>query len=377
MISERDILAAKVLVVDDSKANVLLLEQILRRRGYSDVTSTVDPMQVCELHRHNSYDLIILDLQMPLMDGFEVMEGLKAVEAGGYLPVLVITADPAQKVKALQAGARDFLSKPLELAEVTIRVRNMIEVRLLNQESNRHCAQIAAEQRVSDQLLRNVLPQAIAERLKNRPADSFTDLIADNFDDVTVLFADLVGFTRFSEGVSPRVLVDVLNDIFTRFDAIAEERGLEKIKTIGDAYMAVAGLPMPVADHGERAANMALDMLDAIARYNVGTQHPLMLRIGLSTGAVVAGVIGRRKFLYDVWGDTVNTASRMESHGVSGRIQLTDATRAQLPDRFTLEARGAIEIKGKGEMHTWFLNGRLEVARGVARLVETTEHASL
>lgn len=223
-----------------------------------------------------------------------------------------------------------------------------------------HLAEILAEQKVSDRLLRNVLPHAIAERLKGRhPGDDVTDVIADNFDDVTVLFADLVGFTHFSEGVSPKVLVDVLNDIFTRFDVIADARGLEKIKTIGDAYMAVAGLPTPVTDHSARAAHMALDMMDAVERHNLGNEHKLKVRIGLSTGAVVAGVIGKRKFFYDVWGDTVNTASRMESQGLAGRIQLSEATRSRLTGAFALEERGAIDVKGKGEMHTWFLNGRL------------------
>jgi len=154
--------------------------------------------------------------------------------------------------------------------------------------------------------------------------------------------------------------VDVLNDIFTRFDSIADNRGLEKIKTIGDAYMAVAGLPDPVADHAIRAAHMALDMIDEMDRFNEQSGHQLKVRIGIESGAVVAGVIGKRKFLYDLWGDTVNTASRMESHGVSGRIQITDSTRKRLSEPFMLEKRGAINVKGKGEMNTWFLNSRNE-----------------
>jgi len=362
MISSSKVLAARILVVDDQPANVALLERMLKGGGYTAVSSTSNPTRVYEFHRLNHYDLILLDLNMPVMDGFAVMESLKTLEVDGYLPVVVITADPAQKLRALNAGARDFITKPVELAEVLIRVYNMIEVRLLHLEATKHCEELLNEQKVSERLLRNMLPHAIAERLKGREADSFSDLIADNFEDVTVLFADIVGFTTFSETVTPRVLVDVLNDIFTRFDVIADARGLEKIKTIGDAYMAVAGLPTPVADHGARAAHMALDMMDAVERHNVGNDHKLKVRIGLSTGAVVAGVIGKRKFLYDVWGDTVNTASRMESQGVTGRIQLTDSTRARLTDGFALEARGAIEVKGKGEMHTWFLNGRHEVA---------------
>ena len=188
--------------------------------------------------------------------------------------------------------------------------------------------------------------------------DGFTEVIADSFAEVTVLFADIVEFTKFSERVSAEVLVDVLNDIFTRFDIIADSRGLEKIKTIGDAYMVAAGLPVPVADHPARIANMALDMNEAIERFNGQSGYELRMRIGIDTGAVVAGVIGKRKFLYDLWGDVVNTASRMESHGVAGRIQITDATRQRLSEAFMLEERGIIDVKGKGGMHTWFLNGR-------------------
>ena len=189
-------------------------------------------------------------------------------------------------------------------------------------------------------------------------ADGFTEVIADTFSNVTVLFADIVEFTKFSEGVSVEVLLGVLNDIFSRFDRIADERGLEKIKTIGDCYMVAAGLPVAVADHTNRAAHMALDMNDAMERFNEESHYKLKVRIGIDSGAVVAGVIGKRKFLYDVWGDVVNTASRMESHGVAGRIQVTDATREQLGETFNFEQRGIINVKGKGDMHTWFLNSR-------------------
>jgi adenylate cyclase len=361
MISSSDILHGKILIVDDLEVNVLLLERMLRGAGYVSITSTMDPRKVCALHLKNRYDLILLDLQMPGMDGFEVMEGLKEIETDGYLPVLVITAQPDHKLRALKAGAKDFIGKPFELAEVLIRVYNMLEVRLLHLETKKLYDRVMAEQKVAERLLLNVLPYSIAERLKGRPeviADSFTEVIADSFAEVTVLFADIVKFTRFSEGVSAEVLVGVLNDIFTRFDSIVDKRGLEKIKTIGDAYMAAAGLPVPVADHAIRAAHMALDMIEAMDRFNEHNDYKLKIRIGISTGEVVAGVIGKRKFLYDLWGDVVNTASRMESHGVAGRIQVSESTRRRLGEPFMLEKRGAIEVKGKGEMHTWFLNSR-------------------
>jgi adenylate cyclase len=361
MVNSSDIFQGKILIVDDKQANVRLLEGMLRSAGYISVTSTMDPRAVCEFYRINRYDLILLDLQMPGMDGFQVMEGLKEIEIGGYLPVLVITAQPDHKLRALKAGAKDFVSKPFDLAEVLIRVYNMLEVRLLHLEMKRLLDRVVAEQKVSERLLLNVLPHSIAERLKGRPevtADGFTEVIADSFAEVTVLFADIVEFTKFAESVDPEVVVDVLNDIFSRFDQIADKHGLEKIKTIGDAYMVAAGLPVPVADHANRVANMALDMIEAIERYNEHSGHKLKVRVGMDTGAVVAGVIGKRKFLYDLWGDVVNTASRMESHGVPGRIQLTDAARQRLSERFLFEERGTIDVKGKGAMHTWFLSGR-------------------
>jgi len=361
MVSSSDILNARILVVDDQKANLILVERILRGAGYVSIDSTTAPKEVCELHREHRYDLILLDLEMPGMDGFQVMEKLKGIEMGGYLPVLVITAQPDHKLRALKAGAKDFVSKPLDLAELLVRVYNMLEVRLLHLETKKLYDRIVAEQKLSERLLLNVLPHSIAQRLKGRTEvtdDGFTEVIVDSFADVTVLFADIVEFTKYSEGVSPEVLVEVLNDIFTRFDHIAESRGLEKIKTIGDAYMAAAGLPVPVADHTVRAAHMALDMMQAMDRFNEQRLLKLNLRIGISTGAVVAGVIGKRKFLYDLWGNVVNTASRMESHGVSGRIQVTDSTRQRLGEPFLLEERGVIDVKGKGAMHTWLLNGR-------------------
>jgi adenylate cyclase len=359
MIPTSAILQAKLLIVDDQVANVLLLERLLRSAGYTAISSTQKPTEVVDLHRQNKYDLILLDLNMPEMDGFQVMEGLKAIEGEGILPVLVITAQPNEKLRALKAGALDFLSKPFDIAEVLARVQNLLQVRLLNSETQKLYEQVLVEQDLSELLLHNVLPKAIAARLKGRSkltADHLNQAVVDSYADVTVLFADIVGFTAFSQAVSPEVMVGVLNDLFTRFDQIAAQRGLEKIKTIGDCYMAAAGLPELAPDHADRAAHMALDMLVAIQNFNASSLHPLNIRIGISTGAAVAGVIGKSKFFYDLWGDVVNTASRMESHGTAGRIQMSDATRQALIHPFNLEPRGVIEVKGKGEMSTWFLN---------------------
>ena len=214
---------------------------------------------------------------------------------------------------------------------------------------------LAVEQDRSERLLLNVLPAPIAARLKQGEA-----VIADRFPEVTVLFVDLVDFTRSSDRSTPERVVQVLDDLFTAFDRLAERHGLEKIKTIGDAYMAVGGLPEPRPDHAEAVAEMALALREETARHLDPSGQPLALRIGIDTGPVVAGVIGTTKFSYDLWGDTVNTASRMESQGVAGCIQVTERTYRRLRDGYRFERRGPIQVKGKGELVTWFLLGRSE-----------------
>jgi class 3 adenylate cyclase len=211
---------------------------------------------------------------------------------------------------------------------------------------------IERERERADALLYNVLPEAIAKRLKVDPAR-----IAEHFGAVTVLFADITGFTPLSAEMPPQDLVAALDEVFTAFDDIAQRHGLEKIKTIGDAYMAVGGVPTPRDDHARAIAHMALEMRDLVAQRTFFGTRQLRMRIGIHTGPAVAGVIGRKKFIYDLWGDTVNTASRMESHGAPGEIHLSDATRAVLGEGWLLEERGAAEIKGKGLMHTWWLKG--------------------
>jgi adenylate cyclase len=209
--------------------------------------------------------------------------------------------------------------------------------------------------RRSEDLLLNILPPSIARRLK---LDVGT--IADGFAGVTVLFADIVGFTRLSSRLPPERIVDVLNELFCQFDDVAGRLGLEKIKTIGDCYMVAGGLPEPRPDHAEAVAEMALAMLPIVAELAASTGEQLDVRIGIHSGPVVAGVIGKRKFIYDLWGDTVNIASRMESHGIAGAIQLSEASRRLLDGKFRLQPRGTVEIKGKGSMETWLLARKLD-----------------
>jgi adenylate cyclase len=366
MLDASEILKAKVLIVDDLPANVLLLERMLAGAGYLGVTSTLDPRAVCDLHVKNDYDLIVLDLQMPVMDGFEVMEALKGVEKNGYLPVLVITAQPDHKLRALKAGARDFISKPFDVAEVLTRVHNLLEVRLLHVEIQRKNAelktlfdQVVAERKVSERLALQVPPDSIAARLQARP-----DVTADSFADVTVVIADIVGFRELTPAVAPERLTLLLEEVFADFDGQAKQRGLKRIKTLGNSYMAAAGVPVASPDHAVRAAHLALDMIAALERFNERSGHSLQVRVGIASGPVVAGVIGKRMYVYDVWGEAVNTASRMESHGVAGRVQVSERTRRQLGEPFTLEERGALAVEGQGEIQTWFVAGRHSTERG-------------
>jgi adenylate cyclase len=213
-------------------------------------------------------------------------------------------------------------------------------------------AALRVEQEKAENLLLNVLPQSIAERLKVE-----TRTIADHFSSASILFADVVDFTPLSERLAPAEIVVLLDDLFSHFDALAERHGLEKIKTIGDCYMVAAGVPSPRPDHARALALMALDMQAAMSSVDEVGHLGLELRIGINSGPVVAGVIGRKRFLYDLWGDAVNTASRMESYGTSGRIQITRATKELLGDGFVCEPRGTIPVKGKGEIEVWYLVG--------------------
>ena len=213
-------------------------------------------------------------------------------------------------------------------------------------------AALQVEQDRAETLLLNILPRSIAERLKT---DSAT--IADQFAAASILFADVVDFTPLSDGLQPAEVVSLLDHLFTHFDLLADRYEVEKIKTIGDAYMVAAGVPTPRADHARVMALMALDMRDAMNSDDAVGHLDLELRIGISSGPVVAGVIGRKRFLYDLWGDAVNMASRMESHGTPGEIQVTRATYELLRDEFELESRGTVPIKGKGDIETWYLVG--------------------
>ncbi|MDQ2100267.1 MAG: adenylate/guanylate cyclase domain-containing protein [Tychonema bourrellyi B0820] len=345
---------SSVLVVDDNEVNRDLLARRLQRQGHV-VTAAEDGLQALELMRSLPFDLVLLDIMMPHMNGYQVLENLKADERLRHIPVIMISAvdDIDSIVRCIELGAEDYLSKPFNPVLLKARISACLEKKRLRDQEQAYSQELAEEKEKSERLLLNILPQAIAERLKQGETT-----IADSFSDVTVMFADLVGFTKLSTHLSPAELVELLNQIFSEFDELADRYELEKIKTIGDAYMVVGGLPTPSQNHAEAIASMAIDIQAAIAKMRTKGDQPLSIRIGINTGPVEAGVIGTKKFTYDLWGDTVNVASRMESLGVPGGIQVTVATYERLRDKYIFEDRGLLQVKGKGDMMTYLLLGR-------------------
>jgi adenylate cyclase len=347
-----------VLVVDDNEMNRDLLSRRLQRQGFT-IMMAEDGQQALDKMRSQSFDLVLLDVMMPQMNGYQVLEYLKADTNLRHIPVIMISAldDMDSVVRCIELGAEDYLFKPFNQTLLKARIGACLEKKRLRDQEQAFLKQIQIEQEKSEQLLLNVLPKPIADRLKQGQ-----QTIADNFAEVTVLFADIVGFTKLSAALTPTELVTLLNQIFSEFDALVEQYQLEKIKTIGDSYLVVGGLPTPRADHAAAIAEFALAMQAAITQFALPASYSdanlLTMRIGIHTGAVGAGVIGTTKFAYDLWGDTVNTASRMESHGLPGKIQVTVTTYELLKETYSFQARGPIDVKGKGEMQTYWLISR-------------------
>ncbi len=352
----------RVLVVDDSEVNRDLLARRLERESHT-VSRAADGEEALRLLAEDEFDLLLLDLMMPGIGGFELLRRLKADERLRALPVIIISAlgETDGPIRCIEMGAEDYLPKPCDPVLLRARVGACLEKKRLRDQEQRYLLELRAEREKSERLLLNVLPRAVAERLRERPG-----FIAERHEEVTVLFADIVGFTEWSVSVQAVELVRLLNELFSCFDALTERHGLEKIKTIGDCYMAAGGLPTPRADHAEAVAEMALDMQAELTHFNGEFGTSLNLRTGLHTGPVVAGIIGTRKFIYDLWGPTVNIASRMESHGHVGRIQVTEETRARLGGKYLFEQRGAITVRGGGTMTTHFLAGRLGARQAAA-----------
>lgn len=363
---EEQVTKGKILVVDDDWLSRKLLSTRLEEDGYT-VEMAENGRQALAMLRTQPFDVILLDLLMPEMDGFQVLQSLKADSTWQHIPVIIISAEGEMDsvIRCIEMGATDHLPKPFNPAVLGARLDASLAAKRLHDQEQAYLKIIQDERQKSERLLLNILPKPVADRLKLGE-----EIIADSFADVTILFADIVGFTPLSAHLSPKEVVVLLNEVFSMFDSLVEQYGLEKIKTVGDAYMVVGGLPTPRPDHAEAVADLALDMQKGIALANVGPylgQAPTLLRspdrsldirIGINTGPVIAGVIGTKKFSYDLWGDAVNVASRMESQGIVGQIQVTTATYERLRDKYWFEERGLVQVRGKGNMLTYLLVGR-------------------
>jgi class 3 adenylate cyclase len=342
-----------ILVVDDNEANRDLLARRLTRDGHR-VALAENGAEALAAVAGQAFDLVLLDLMMPDISGYEVLGRLKADERTQELPVIMISAldEMDTIVRCIEAGAIDYLPKPFDPTLLRARIGSCLDNKLLRDRERQILSELRYEKDRNDALLHSILPHAIVERIK-----AGEGLIADDVPEVTILFADICDFTGLAGRMEASALVQLLNEVFSIFDELAQRYDAEKIKTIGDAYMVALGLPEGRADHVETAARLALSLIEATAAFAAKKSFPLSLRVGMHCGPVVAGVIGREKFAYDVWGHTVNVASRLESHGQPGRIHVSDAVFQRLTGQFSFEDRGRITLKGAGEAQTYFLLG--------------------
>ncbi len=348
-------IAGRILIVDDQVANRELLGRQLERQGHT-VSTAGDGRVALELLRAEPFDLVLLDQMMPVLDGFSTLVELKRDPALRDLPVIMISAldEIAAVVRCIEHGAEDFLPKPFNPTLLRARIGAGLQKKRFRDRERAYLAELESERAKSDRLLLNVLPAPISERLK-RGEES----IVDSIPAATVLFADIVGFTRTAAILPATEVVARLNDLFSEFDRAASSLGLEKIKTIGDAYMAAAGVPLSDPAHASHCADLALSMLELVAAFNARHGLGWEIRVGIHSGPLVAGIIGTQKFAYDVWGDTVNIASRLESHGVPGEIRVSEATRALIASEFELRPCGDLELKNRGSLPAHRLVRRL------------------
>jgi class 3 adenylate cyclase len=345
-----------ILVIDDNKMASDLLMRRIMHYGFS-ATPCYDPLELLDKMDLANYDLILLEIVMSHVSGFDVLRKIKKNRRFSHIPIIVTS--PLKEidtfVRCLELGADDYLKKPINAIIFEARISASVERKILRDNEKKFITKLTKEKAKSENLLLNIVPASIAKRLKRGRSN-----IVDKYPMVTVIFIDIVGFTELTEKISPEVLIKMLNLVFSTIDHLTDKYQLEKIKTIGDSYMAVCGAPIPNVLHAELVAEFALDVLEAMEALNKKLKSSLKIRLGVHTGPVIAGVIGKKKFMYDLWGATVNTASRLESTGVPNQIQLSESTYEILKDKYLFKKRGTITAKGIGQLNTYFLIGRSE-----------------
>ncbi len=339
-----------VLVVDDAALNRDTLARQLKLQGHVAATAADGAAALQEL-RSRTFDMVLIDVMMPGMDGYTLLRHIRADPDLCHLPVVVVSGvDTMESItRCVELGADDYLLKPCDPILLRARVGACLEKKRLRDREQEYLRQLRAEQQQCERLIHAMLPPAVARQLRQH-----TFPIADQYDDVTVMFADLVGFTNMAATMRPTALVGLLNDIFSRFDRLTAWHGLEKIKTIGDAYMVVGGLS-PHPDAAGAVTDLAFALIDDLAAFNRERGCAMEVRVGLSSGPAIAGVIGTSRYTYDLWGDTVNTANRMQALSAPGRVLVSAATRDRLPARYSTMPCLPMQVKGKGEMETFFV----------------------
>ncbi|WP_411823420.1 adenylate/guanylate cyclase domain-containing protein [Leptospira sp. 'Mane'] len=339
---------AQILIVDDSEDNREILQALIEDMGHSCAQAENGQLALYWIEA-NSIDLILLDVNMPVLDGYSTLKKIRDKPDFKHIPILMVSAvDEVDRiVDCLQSGADDFISKPFEPDILRARVKNCLSRLHFHLQERKLLAQISEEKDQSEYLLLNILPEKIAAELK-------TEGVAkpQSYEQVSVLFTDIVGFTIIAEKLSPQELIDQLNSFFVEFDEIIYKYNLEKIKTIGDAYMCAGGIPLKNSTNAIDAVRAGL----AIQKF-VKDRAGWELRLGIHTGPVVAGVIGKKKFAYDIWGDAVNVAARIESSGEPGKVNISEDTYFLVKDFFECEHRGKIKAKNKDSMDMYFVLG--------------------
>jgi len=351
---ETSITNGSILVVDDNKNNTTLLQKRLEKIG-NKVTVANDGVEALKVVDEKKLDLILLDIIMPNMNGYEVLEYIKKDKRYHEIPIIMLSSmdDLSSIYRCIELGADDYVTKPFDKTILEARISACIEKKHLRDKEKELLNEISKEKEKSDKLLLNILPKGIATRLK-----SGESIIADKHDDVSILFADIVEFTPQTKNLNPSELVSILNDIFSKFDDLSIKYGIEKIKTIGDNYFSVSGLNQNSKESAKKLICMAIEMIQNIKQINSGLElMELKVRIGIHSGPVVAGVIGKYKFAYDLWGASVNMASRMESSGTTNKIQISEMTYDLVKEYFNCEKRENVDIKGIGLIDTYYVLG--------------------
>jgi adenylate cyclase len=339
----------KILVVDDIGSNRDLLSRRLQRAGHQVVTAATGPSALERLSEQE-FDLVLLDVLMPDMNGIELLLRLRADRRWQRIPVIMISGlnEVDAVARCIEAGADDYLPKPFNPVLLHARINSTLEKKRWHDREHSYLRRIEAEKRRADSLLRAILPGQIVARLQKGE-----QIIADRFEEATILFADIVGFSPIAARLPASDLVKRLGAMFSLFDELAEAHAVEKIKTIGDAYMAACGIPEPAQDHADRIVALGQAMLAAL-KEQPSSPDSFRVRIGVHTGPVIAGLIGRSRFVYDVWGETVNIASRLESQGLADCMQISEATRCVLRSSWALEPR-RVNLKGVGSIEAYLV----------------------